>query len=197
MDRITETFFNSGQNYAEMLEAASENQRMKFHLNFQRGQKNFGEESFNLDLAYPITLVAVGAPWCFDCKIYLPILELVAQANPLIRVRYFNKDHFPFLAKKMNGGEKIPQILVYAPDYVYITRWVERPTLTSQLIAGIRRDLGWDRSVQEQYNKRYHHALLKDMKAFQAAFLQELKTLLIRTNAVLGTTKRIYEAALP
>ncbi|MFW9779011.1 MAG: thioredoxin family protein [Candidatus Heimdallarchaeota archaeon] len=196
MDRITETFFNSGQNFEEMLAEASENQRMKFELNFQRGQKNFGAESFVMDLEYSLNIIAVGAPWCFDCKMYLPILELLVRSNPRLRVRYFNKDHYPFLCERMNGGEKIPQILIYAPDYVYVTRWIERPTLTSQLIASIRGDLGWERSVQEQYNIIYHRALLKDLKAFQAAFLQEIKNLLIRTNAVLGTTKRFYVATV-
>lgn len=193
MNRITETFFNTGHNYAEMLEEASTDQRLKFELNFRRAQKNFEEESFSLDLACPLNLVAVGAPWCFDCKIHFPLLELVAQTSPQVRVKYFNKDHYPFLCEPMNGGEKIPQILVFAPDYVYVTRWVERPTLTSQLIASIRRDLGWGRDVQETYKIEYHRRLLKNIKPFQEAFLQELRTMLIRTDAILGTTKRLNE----
>jgi hypothetical protein len=101
------------------------------------------------------------------------------------------------LINKINGGEKVPQVLVFTQDFYYLTRyltrWVERSTPAYQLVAELRKKIGWDEENSKAFVKEFRKQFLRNQKKMEEAFIQEIRTLLTRTDAIQGTTSRLYK----
>lgn len=76
-------------------------------------------------------LVLAGA-WCGDCANNCPIFERFAQAAPVLRVRYLDRDAHPDAQAelKINGGNRVPVAVFFSEDGLEVARYGER-TLTS------------------------------------------------------------------
>ncbi len=69
--------------------------------------------------------------WCGDCVQQLPLLQRIADANPLIKVRYLDRDEHSDLAEqvKICGGMRVPVALFLAEDFEPVSIFGDR-TLT-------------------------------------------------------------------
>jgi thiol-disulfide isomerase/thioredoxin len=72
-------------------------------------------------------LFLAGA-WCGDCVSQCPILEAFAAVNPLLQVRYLDRDAFPEAqaALQINGGNRVPVALFFSEDGFEVARFGER-----------------------------------------------------------------------
>lgn len=193
LDRITEEFYNTGHSFDEFLESATDDERKRAQLYYTKCEKKFSPEDYRIELKHPINLLAVGTNWCWDSQTHIPILVRIAEHNPKINLRIFNKDQYPFLINKINGGEKVPQVLVFTQDFYYLTRWIERSTPAYQLVAELRKKIGWDEENSKAFVKEFRKQFLRNQKEMEEAFIQEIRTLLTRTDAIQGTTSRLYK----
>ncbi|MFX0172526.1 MAG: thioredoxin family protein [Candidatus Hodarchaeota archaeon] len=193
LERFTENFFLTGRSFNEFLENATEDEKGRYQKYYDRSEKKFSPEDYKIDLEHPINLLVVGTTWCWDSQTHIPIIVRIAENNPKINLRIFNKDQYPFLISKINGGEKVPQVLVLTQDFYYLDRWVERSTLAYQLVAELRKNIGWDKDKSKEFTKEFRKQFLKDQKKMEEAFIQEIRTLLIRTDAIQGTTTRLHK----
>ena len=75
-------------------------------------------------------LVLAGA-WCGDCVAQCPILEKFAEAAPVLKVRYLDRDlHRDAQDElKINGGDRVPVAVFFSEDGFEVSRYGER-TLT-------------------------------------------------------------------
>jgi hypothetical protein len=110
LDRITEEFYNTGHSFDEFLESATDDERKRTQLYYTKCEKTFSPEDYRIELKHPVNLLVVGTTWCWDSQTHIPILVRIAERNPKINLRIFNKDQYPFLINKINGGEKVPQV---------------------------------------------------------------------------------------
>jgi hypothetical protein len=191
-DRITEEFFQTGLSYPEFTTTGTEDEQKRISLYFRRTENDFSPEEYHVDLTHPVNLIAAATTWCWDCHNFLPLLVRIADYNLNINVKFFNKDHYPFLVVKTNKTEKVPQILFFAKDFYYITRWVERPTIAYQLYAKVHREIGWDKSVSSEFTREYHKQFLRKRKEFGKAFLQEMEQLLYRVDFIQASSPRLF-----
>lgn len=62
-------------------------------------------------------LVVAGA-WCGDCVNQCPLFDHFAAENPLIRVRFFDRDDDSDLAEQLSicGGKRVPTVLFASED---------------------------------------------------------------------------------
>lgn len=81
-------------------------------------------------------LVLAGA-WCGDCAAQCPIFEKFAEAAPVLRIRYADRDATPGLAAELsiNGGKRVPVAVFFSEDGEEISRFGEK-TLTAYRKAG-------------------------------------------------------------
>lgn len=75
-------------------------------------------------------LLLAGA-WCGDCASQCPILDRFAEVNPLLKVRYLDRDTHRDAQDelKINGGDRVPVAVFFSEDGFEVTRYGER-TLT-------------------------------------------------------------------
>ena len=76
-------------------------------------------------------LVLAGA-WCGDCSSQCPIFEQFAEAAPVIRTRYIDRDERRDAQDELriNGGDRVPVAVFFSEDGFEVARYGER-TLAS------------------------------------------------------------------
>ena len=72
-------------------------------------------------------LVLAGA-WCGDCISQCPIFERIAEAAPVVRTRYLDRDEHPDVQKalQINGGDRVPVAVFFSEDGHEVSRYGER-----------------------------------------------------------------------
>ena len=193
LERITEEFYQTGNSFDEFLQAGTEDEQERINLYYRRLDKKFTSEDLRIDLTHPVNLLVIATTWCWDSKTNIPVFVRIAEHSPNINLKIFNKELYPFLVDRINGGEKIPQVLVFSKDYHYLDRWVERSTSGYQLYGDVRKEYGWDESVSEQFLKEYRKKFLKQQKELENALIQEVRTLLTRVDAIQAATGRFFK----
>jgi thiol-disulfide isomerase/thioredoxin len=72
-------------------------------------------------------LVLAGA-WCGDCSGQCPIFERFAEAAPVLKVRYLDRDTNPDVQAELriNGGNRVPVVVFFSEDGHEVARYGER-----------------------------------------------------------------------
>ena len=72
-------------------------------------------------------LVLAGA-WCGDCVSQCPIFDRIAEAAPVVKVKYLDRDeHAEAQAElKINGGDRVPVAVFFSEDGHEVSRYGER-----------------------------------------------------------------------
>ena len=191
LERITEEFFLKGDSFNDFLKLGTEEEQQRFRLYYRRLPKKFSPEEFLIEVKHPINLLMLATTWCWDSQTNVPILIRIAEHNPKINLTIFNKDRFPFIIDRINKGEKVPQALIYSKDFYYIDRWVERTTYAYKLFAEVYEELGWDTEKKSEFIKEYRKRYLKQQKEINLELIQEIKSILKRTDAIQASTMRL------
>ncbi|UCE12155.1 MAG: thioredoxin family protein [Candidatus Heimdallarchaeota archaeon] len=193
LERITKEFFQTGKSFNGFLESGTEDEQERFRLYYERLGKKLSPEDYRIELTYPVHLLLFATTWCWDSKTNVPVLVRIAENSPNISLKIVNKDYYPFLIDKINGGEKVPQLLIFSKDFFYLDRWVERPTSGYRLYADVRKEYGWDKSVSDAFLKDYRKRFLKQQKELAIDLIHEIKTLLLRADAIQAATARFFQ----
>jgi len=72
-------------------------------------------------------LVLAGA-WCGDCVAQCPTFERFAEAAPVLKVRYLDRDVHADVQEllKINGGNRVPVAVFFSEDGLEVARYGER-----------------------------------------------------------------------
>ncbi len=72
-------------------------------------------------------LVLAGA-WCGDCSGQCPAFDRFAEAAPVIKVRYIDRDAEPEAQRELQicGGNRVPVLVFFSEDGFEISRYGER-----------------------------------------------------------------------
>ena len=72
-------------------------------------------------------LVLAGA-WCGDCAGQCPIFERFAEAAPVLKVRYLDRDEHADAQQELqvNGGDRVPVAVFFSEDGHEVARYGER-----------------------------------------------------------------------
>jgi hypothetical protein len=191
LEKITKEFFLSGKSYDEFLKEGKEDEIKRTQLYYSKIEKNFSHEDFYVELEHPVKLMLIATNWCWDSQTNVPLIVHLAKNNPDISLRIFNKDYYPFLADRINKGEKVPQLLFYSKDFYYLDRWVERSTAGYKLYADIRKQYGWTEEANPDFIKEYKKQFLQQQKSIERAALDEIQSLLRRIDQIQRATRRL------
>ncbi|MGH2454073.1 MAG: thioredoxin family protein [bacterium] len=74
-------------------------------------------------------LLCLAGAWCGDCVTQGPILERIAEAAPLVGLRFADRDEESALQDhlRLNGGRRIPVVLFLSEDFEECGRYGDRP----------------------------------------------------------------------
>jgi len=76
-------------------------------------------------------VLCISGIWCGDCVQQGPLIQHIAEANPLIDLRWLDRDEHLDLAEKItiNAGLRVPTVIFMAEDYGPVAIYGDR-TLT-------------------------------------------------------------------
>ena len=130
--------FNSGLRFEEWLDAAASDQNrdaMRQALADQALEPTV--EAALGALPRPAYVVAIAEDWCGDVRRHVPVLQRLAQAAPMLEVRYITREqHKDVFARFLtNGGEAIPKFVFLSDQFVECGNWGPMPAADRVLIA--------------------------------------------------------------
>ncbi|MFX1513073.1 MAG: thioredoxin family protein [Promethearchaeota archaeon] len=199
MEKITEEFFNTGMSfndYLDRMETEDDKKRTKrYH---DRITKNFTPKQLKIDIENQLHLVVIVATWCWDCKANVPVFERIVENSPNLAIKYFIKEELqedPIhkkLLSKINGSERIPQLLIFSKDFYFIDRWVERSTKTYQLYIEYRNRYGWEKENKDVFIREYRKAYLRMQKKIEETVIDEVHRMLRKANIISDATYRYH-----
>jgi thiol-disulfide isomerase/thioredoxin len=72
-------------------------------------------------------LVLAGA-WCGDCVAQCPSFDRFAEAAPVLKVRYLDRDEHSDVQSELriNGGDRVPVVVFFSEDGFEVARYGER-----------------------------------------------------------------------
>ncbi len=130
--------FASGLDYAAWLAVAeAAEQRDKLGVEHQALSLEPATIGFLAALPRPVHVVAIAEDWCGDVVRHVPVLQRMAEAGPLLKVRYLSREQHPevFLRFLTNGGEAIPKFIFLSDRFVECGSWGPMPESCRELIA--------------------------------------------------------------
>jgi hypothetical protein len=73
----------------------------------------------------PVHVVAIAEDWCGDVVRHAPVMQILAAAQPLIRLRFIARHDHPdaFVRFLTNGGEAIPKFVFLSEAFVECGNW--------------------------------------------------------------------------
>jgi len=85
-------------------------------------------------------LLCLAGTWCGDCVRDCPILQHIAEASPVINLRFLDRDDNPDLrdALRINQGHRIPVVVFLSEDFAECARYGERTLATYRKMAAER-----------------------------------------------------------
>ena len=130
--------FESGLDYAAWL-AAAESAEQRDKLEAQRAAIRLEPQvaGFLAALPRPVHVVAIAEDWCGDVVRHLPVLQRMAEASPMLKVRTIGRQQWPevFVRFLTNGGEAIPKFIFLSDRFVECGHWGPMPEACRELIA--------------------------------------------------------------
>ena len=182
--------YSKGLTYTEYVNRVTkEDQIKKYDLYYRRSTiPDFVPNFFN-DLKYNVKAIIVGAHWCFDCQVTIPIIEKLKKTSKgKFDYRLFVKEENMEILDKTNGGEKVPFVLLYSQDGYLIDRWIERPTIIYEYYGNLKLKLGWE---NKNFYREYRKGYLQNYKEFNKAIVDDLLEKFKRADAIMSTSPRI------
>lgn len=73
-------------------------------------------------------VLVLAGTWCGDCANECPIFERFAEAAPVIRIRYIDRDVHADAQEvlQINGGNRVPVVVFFSEDGFEVSRYGDR-----------------------------------------------------------------------
>ena len=84
-----------------------------------------------------INVLCLAGAWCGDCINQCPIFEHIAEAAPVVKVRYLDRDEHADVQRvlQINGGNRVPVLVFFSEDGQETARYGERTLSTFRIMA--------------------------------------------------------------
>ena len=128
---VTPERLAQGISYKEWMEQIDRNQD-KFEQNYEGAQIDPADaEAIKAAMAKPggpVTMMAIGEPWCPDVFRGLPVAAKLAEATGLDLKIFFRDQNIDIMNEFLYKGEyqSIPVFVFYSKDHEYLGHWIER-----------------------------------------------------------------------
>ncbi|MHA1448791.1 MAG: thioredoxin family protein [Candidatus Hodarchaeales archaeon] len=186
-------YFNKGISFSDFVngirDTEKEDHAKRIRINYKRAKIPPDIQDKLNNLEYRVKLLVLAAGWCWDCQTSLPVIAKMAESEK-IDLRILVKEDFPGLVRKINGGEKIPQVHFFSEDGYYVTTWVEKPVMAYKIYSKLRKELGWDADKYE-FIKSYRKEFMQNSAKIRDETLHELLTILDKTQAIFASSPRL------
>lgn len=126
----------------------------------------------------PQAWIVITEPWCGDAAHNIPFIQMAADANPLITVRYVLRDTAPFLIDQYltNGTKSIPKLIIHNAAGQDLGSWGPRPAGCQEVYTRLKAAQAPFDTVKVEIQNWYNHNKGEDVQAELTAVLKNLQT---------------------
>lgn len=122
-------------------------------------------------LKRPLLWLVLTESWCGDASPALPVMQKMAQANPLISLRIVLRDEHPVLMDHFltHGAMSIPKLIQLEPESLDVLgTWGPRSTVATQMVDDFKAAHGsltplFREELQVWYNKDKGQSIMTDL----------------------------------
>jgi hypothetical protein len=121
--------FHAGLPYADFLARyASDGQKQRWRQVYEQIALTDAQRQLLTSFRRTLNVLCLAGAWCGDCIGQCPAFEHFAQAAPVIRVRYLDRDEHADAqhALQINGGNRVPVVVFFSEDGYEVGRYGER-----------------------------------------------------------------------
>ncbi|MCE9534261.1 MAG: thioredoxin family protein [Planctomycetes bacterium] len=103
-------------------------QQARWRQTFEAIQLNDARKTLLASFKREMNVLVLAGAWCGDCSGQCPIYDRCAEAAPVIKVRYIDRDEHADVQKdlQINGGNRVPVVLFFSEDGFEVARFGER-----------------------------------------------------------------------
>lgn len=97
--------------------------------------------------------IVITEPWCGDAAHSVPVIQKIAEMNPLVTVQYELRDAAPHRIEQYltNGGKSIPKLIVRNPAGEDLFTWGPRPQACQEVFLSMDKEAA-KVELQKWYN---------------------------------------------
>lgn len=106
--------------YGRYLQTGSEEHQRRWKQVYDAAHLNTAQTQLVAGFVREMKVLIVSGIWCGDCVQQCPLIQRIAEANPAkIDLRLLDRDQNLDLVEhlRMNGGNRVPIVLLLAEDY--------------------------------------------------------------------------------
>ncbi|HOJ73383.1 MAG TPA: thioredoxin family protein [Phycisphaerae bacterium] len=129
--------FNRSLKYDAYLQTGTSVHRDRWRSVYDRVQLTEAQRSLLASFTRRMNVFCLSGVWCGDCVNQCPILQRLAEANPLIDLRFFDRDEDTALRSELsiNGGQRVPVVVFLSEDFYECGRYGDRTLSTYRRMA--------------------------------------------------------------
>lgn len=132
-------YFSSAQPYNDWLERhATAEQKQRWGRSYAGVQLTAAQQALVAGWTREMHLLCLAGAWCGDCVHQCPHLQRIAEANPLLRLRFLDRDEQPELRDALGlcGGKRVPMVVFLSEDDTFCGLYGDRTLSTYRRLAG-------------------------------------------------------------
>jgi thiol-disulfide isomerase/thioredoxin len=176
--------FPAGLAYHDFLQAhGTEQHRARWAELYARIQLVDPQRELLASFKREMKVLCLAGAWCGDCVNQCPIFEHFARANPLLAVRYFDRDLHADLAAELQicGGARVPVLVFLSEDGFEVSRFGDR-TLSK-----------YRRMAADQFGPACPTGLVPPEQYLLDAVTQDWLEIFERAQLILRTSSRLRQ----
>ncbi|HAQ23593.1 MAG TPA: thiol reductase thioredoxin, partial [Acidimicrobiaceae bacterium] len=111
--------YKDAKGYEEFLaEHASDDDRQRWAAVLERVTLDDSQVGRLQQFSRKMKVLVLAGAWCGDCVNQCPIFARFTEANPLVQVRFLDRDDNPDVTHRLqvNGGQRVPVVVFLSDD---------------------------------------------------------------------------------
>jgi hypothetical protein len=115
----------------------------------------------------PQEWLVITEPWCGDAAHTVPFIQMIAEANPMVEVKYELRDSEPFSIEKYltNGSKSIPKLVIRDKAGNDLFVWGPRPKGCQELFLSMPKEQAII-ELQKWYNEDKGNGVQEELLSF-------------------------------
>lgn len=133
-----ERVFSKSLPYGRFLEAAGSSvHRDRWQAVYDRVKLTAEQTALLAGFTRKMNVFCLAGAWCGDCVNQCPAFQRIAEGNPLIDLRFLDRDVDPAIRAELsvNGGQRVPVVVFLSEDYYECGRYGDRTLSTYRQMA--------------------------------------------------------------
>lgn len=131
------TYFGRSVSYDEHVASGKEHQIARWRAHEVAVRLDDAQRALVVGFTRRMNLLCLSGAWCGDCARIGPVLRAVAELNPLLSLRFLDRDSNPELRDQLRiaGASRVPHTLVLSEDFFLVERLGDRMLATHRRMA--------------------------------------------------------------